>query len=247
MAGEQGGGEGITYNDIDANKMVNKAGVLELSAKIKAYVDANSSSGGTTYTAGDNVSIDNDTINVRIVPKVISINQNTTAANINADNKTYLNNTFVNGYVDYPCIIKAGLSWGQKGYYYYYMTDTDSDMLVFVGMSFNPNDVSYGGFQYLLLKFTNNVLSQITWDPYGAGTSRLPAEGIRLPAAQSPSGSNTTVGSAMGYIKNNYATKAELPSIPTDPSTDGAYILTNTVSSGTATKTWQSVVIGGSY
>ncbi len=204
------------------------------------------SSGGSTYTAGDNVTITNDTINVRIVPRVISINQNTTAANMNADNKAYLNNTFVNGYESYPCIIKAGISYGQKGYYYYYMTDTDSDLLVFVGMSFNPSDTSYGGFQFLFMKFTNNVLSQITWDQYGTGTSRLPAEGIRLPATQSPSGSNTTVGAAMEYIKNNYAKKSELPdALPTSSSTDGAYMLVDTVSSGVSTKTWETVPSGG--
>lgn len=44
MAGENV----ITYNSIDSNKLMNKAGVLELSAKIKAYVDANAGGGGAS-------------------------------------------------------------------------------------------------------------------------------------------------------------------------------------------------------
>ena len=36
MAGETN----ITYNDIDANKMINKAGLLELSGQIKGYIQA---------------------------------------------------------------------------------------------------------------------------------------------------------------------------------------------------------------
>lgn len=240
MAGEMG--NTITYDNIDANKMLNKAGLLELSGQIKGYIQANAG-GGASYTAGNNVSIDNDTINVRIVPKVITINQSTTAANMSADNKAYLNNTFVNGYVNYPCIIKAGLSYGLQGYYYYYMTD--SNMMAFVGMSFAPNDTSYGGFQYILLNFTNNELSQITWNAWGVSSNRLPAEGIRLPAGQSPTGSASTVGSAMEYIKNNYAKKVELPPIPADPSADGTYVLQNTVSSGTATYSWGTPSGGG--
>ena len=51
----------------------------------------------------------------------------------------------------------------------------------------------------------------------------------------------------MEYIKNNYATKAELPSIPADPSTDGSYVLLNIVTSGVAAQTWENVTIGGSY
>lgn len=44
------------------------------------------------------------------------------------------------------------------------------------------------------------------------------------------------------------ATEAYVDSkIPTAPSTDGTYFLTSTISSGTATYSWENVVIGGSY
>lgn len=60
--------------------------------------------------------------------------------------------------------------------------------------------------------------------------------------------SEQQIGSAFSYIKNNYATKAELPEgLPIAPTTDGTYFLKSVVSSGVATQSWENVVIGGSY
>ena len=64
---------------------------------------------------------------------------------------------------------------------------------------------------------------------------------IRIAAANNPSGSSNNLNNTMLYIKNNYATKAEVPSLPADPAADGTYFLSTTVSSGTATQSWVSI------
>ena len=58
---------------------------------------------------------------------------------------------------------------------------------------------------------------------------------------------NTTSGLTATTIKGAIDELAIKSSIPTNPTTDGTYILMSTVSSGTATQTWENVVIGGSY
>ena len=89
---------------------------------------------------------------------------------------------------------------------------------------------------------TSDVISiNSSLNPYGGDLRVYRSESLE-------NANNKTIGDNFIYIKNNYATKAELPEgLPIAPTTDGTYFLTSTVSSGVATQSWENVVIGGSY
>lgn len=249
MAGEME--TAINYNDIDANKMLNKAGLLELSGQIKGYIQANAG-GGASYTAGDGIDITNDVISNTIAPKIISINGNSLYAlkasggGLTAANEAYLSNLYQYGYEAYPCkILWSRTNQGIVDIPFYFLrVDTTWRKLYFWGVITPGNDETRA-IELLVFSFnSNNAITNFT--PPDNGTQQVPGpNGVRLSAYYSPSGQATGVGNAFQYIKNNYATKAELPPIPTDPSADGTYVLQNTVSSGTATYSWGTPSGGG--
>lgn len=247
MAGENGGTP-ITYNDIDANKMLNKAGLLELSGQIKGYIQANAG-GGTSYTAGDGIDITNDVISSTVkTPRIIAINQSTTRSNMSEANKTYLTNLYLNGYASYPCIIQVSNTLLQtKVLYYFYQIDNASRVMSFIGALHYPGYNDDSGLYFIKFGFdSNNVLNSMSFAPYGGSNNHaLSAGTITLWNSDSPTGNKTTVSMGIRYIKNNYAKKSELPPIPADPSNDGTYVLQNTVSSGTATYSWGTPSGGG--
>lgn len=74
-----------------------------------------------------------------------------------------------------------------------------------------------------------------------------------IPAAYSlPTATTSTLGGVKVdgstiTISNGVISAATSSSLPSNPSNDGTYFLKNVVSSGVATQSWESVVIGGSY
>ena len=110
----------------------------------------------------------------------------------------------------------------------------------------------------LYLYFTNGLQIYCTkdqsaillWFPdigyLPAGGSSSPSAGSYLYKIDVPTSSQQPI--RYSWVQDNYATQSYVDTkIPADPSTDGTYILTSTVASGAATKSWESVVIGGSY
>lgn len=55
----------MAYSDIDSGKVLNKEGLLELCSQIKTEI-ANNSGGGSSYTAGTGISIENGVISLNL-------------------------------------------------------------------------------------------------------------------------------------------------------------------------------------
>ena len=237
----------VNYNDIDANKMLNKAGLLELSGQIKGYIQANAG-GGTSYTAGNGIDITNNVITNTAAPKIIPFNQATRFSNMNTNSKAYLNNLYISGYTSYPCIIKYNNTILQtEALFYLYTIDRSAQGMWFIGTINYPDYTEESGLYCMQFNFDdNNQMTNFIFSPYGGSSGKaLSAGSVVLWASESPTGTKTSVDQGMLYIKNNYAKKAELPPIPADPSNDGTYVLQNTVSSGTATYSWGTPSGGG--
>lgn len=221
MAGEMG--NTINYNDIDANKMLNKAGLLQLSATIKAYVDANSGGGSTPI-------------------KYISVIYGG-SPQISSTDQTYLQNLYNSGYESYPCIIKyTRPSFGITDPMYFYYGYKANNKIIFIGAN-TQTDIPSELADIRALIFSNTGYN----NSWGITTEPQSYVGyVKVPKFYTVSGNNNSnMNNEFYYIKNNYATKAELPPIPADPSNDGTYVLQNTVSSGTATYSWGTPSGGG--
>ena len=245
MAGETN----ITYNDIDANKMINKAGLLELSGQIKGYIQANAG-GGTTYTAGDGIDITNDVI----------------SSTVRGFDKKYHSPWFLlfgglpftAGLTVSPAQTKEEaleiLSMGgsvYKGGFSGFISITDAELYQ-IGFIYKYTKNTAGDFVRSSISSTSSSLTTID-----SGGDRLFAIGEALIVGRRDDVKNfllknlgydnTTSGLTATTIKGAIDELATKSSIPTDPTADGTYILMSTVSSGTATQTWENVVIGGSY
>lgn len=87
---------------------------------------------------------------------------------------------------------------------------------------------------------------------YNASSNKV-ATMADIPAAYSlPTASTSTLGGVKVdgstiTISNGVISAVTSSSLPSNPSNDGTYFLKNVVSSGVATQSWESVVIGGSY
>ena len=256
MAGEQSGGEGITYNDIDANKMVNKAGLLELSGKIKGYIQANAG-GGASYTAGDGIDITNDVISSTLDKKIqtpwgVLLDGNLTATfniqtlSTDTSKDTVLSYLKKGIGISFPSFVFGNDWWGQQitldelralGYQYYYVVNNNNYK--------NPTRTGMSGSNKIYTSFggTGNIMPLGETLICGSRTNIAKCLVSFIKYDNSSSGLTAT---KLNAAIDELAARPVV-SIPIDPSADGAYILTSTVSSGTATRTWESVVIGGSY
>lgn len=250
MAGEQQVEEEITYNDIDTNKMVNKAGLLELSGKIKGYIQANAG-GGTSYTAGDGIDITNDVISSTVkefskyyqppwfllfgaIPftggiTVKGVSTKEEAADILAHGGSIYYSTF-SGNISF-----TGEELYDMGYHYYYTKNTNGD--------FNRNSISSSN--------TNNIITL----GYGSGNAYAIGECLVIGSRDDVKAfllrklgyDNSISGLTATTIKDAIDELAARPviSIPADPTTDGTYVLTSTVTSGAATQSWEVASSGG--
>lgn len=247
MAGEQS--VETAYNDIDVNKMVNKAGLLELSGKIKGYIQANVG-GGASYTAGDGIDITNDVISSTVKEfskyyqspwfllfgalftggiTIKGVSTKEVAADILSHGGSIYYSTF-SGNIKF-----TGKELYDMGYNYYYTKNTNGD---FVRNNISSSDTSN---RITLLYGSGNVY------PIGESLIVGSRDDVKAFLLRNLEYDNSISGLTATTIKNAIDELAARPvvSIPTDPTTDGTYVLTSTVSSGIATQTWETASSGG--
>lgn len=248
MAGEMG--NTITYDNIDANKMLNKAGLLELSGQIKGYIQANAG-GGASYTAGDGIDITNDVISSTVKefsryyqpPWSIFFAGDPFVGGLTANGvstKEEALDILAHGgsvYATYDAgVIRfTGEDFDGMGYVWYYTPNANGDFVQGTISSLsasNPITIGYG---------SNYIFSMgkclIVCNSGELKTFLLRKLGY----------DNTISGLTATTIKGAIDELAARPvvSIPADPSADGTYVLQNTVSSGTATYSWGTPSGGG--
>ena len=226
MAGENDG-TNITYNDIDANKMINKEGLLELSGQIKGYIQANMGSGDTiTVYTGSN--------------RYNSLNSEYRTT-FDATTQAWLDSCLTDpSNVAKGVLVIDGVLAHIERIYNHKMLITWNDGID--GNYLDPTS-NQGGGGYRII-YPENIKNLGYIIPH---YDEISAVDIRIDSTTACDNKSKSLNKELRLLKNYYATKAELPQIPADPTTDGTYVLISTVSSGTATRTWENVVIGGSY
>lgn len=249
-------GTNITYNDIDANKVINKEGLLELSGQIKGYIQANAG-GGTTYTAGDGIDITNDVISSTLNKEIqtpwgvlldgyLTGSFNTQSCGTDVSKDTVLSYLKKGICVSFPSFVMGNNWWGQQislnelkalGYTYYYVLNNNNYK--------NPTRNSLNGSDKIYPSFggVGNIM------PLGETLICGSRTNIAKCLVSYIKYDNSSSGLTATFLNDAIDELASRPvaSIPADPTTDGTYVLMSTVSSGTATQTWENVVIGGSY
>lgn len=243
----------MAYADIDAGKVLNKEGLLELSNQIKSYVDVNAG-GGSSYTAGNGIDIDSN--------GVISAENMGFSANAIG----YLvGNYYLNGlgpgayYIKHATTKEEFIKFLKSGLFVVYKTGdsftingadivpfpTQQDTLQNCFYAVNVNDngeitnsnryfntskylISSGSHIYAL--FGNTIFSFYS----RAGLCWM-FKGIRFLAQNNSGIIATTMNSAINEVAINLNTR-----IPSAPTTDGDYVLKVSVSSGTPTYSWVS-------
>lgn len=222
----------MAYADIDAGKVLNKEGLLELSNQIKSYVDANAGGGNGSdllihsmlqmTTAGNNM------------PGVVRLTNTSTwddfVDNIKAGKIVYITTstsyTFNSEYKLTPALLGISTLYAMN-------IDAYSISMIGQAVSSYPStgtQIYYQKFYY----FDGNFLW--SWDnPEQLGNF------IKVHYRNS---NNYALGRAIQDITTDMDTKLTAPTAPT---TDGTYMLKCVVSSGTPTYSWESVSVGGSY
>lgn len=152
---------------------------------------------------------------------------------ITADDKAYLLNALDNGYDAYPFVFSENKSGNIHTYI--------------------PVKYSISGKQITVFNIDDRHLITLSYfasnNNFGYSHQYLYGTYFRagLSATDAPSGNAySTIAQEFTYIKNNYATKAEIV-IPSAPSTDGNYVLQATVADGAVVYDWVEVSVGGSY
>ena len=194
MAGEQSNPQ-ADYDIISSTKLMNKAGVLELSAKIKAYIDANSGGGSTP---------------IKYISVVFG-----GSPQISSTDQTYLQNLYNSGYESYPCIIKyTRPSFGLTDPMYFYYGYKANNKIVFIGADVQTS-IPTENASIKALVFSNTGYNN-SWGMIQEPQSYVGY--VRVPQFYTVSGNNNSnMNSEFYYIKQNYATKAELPAAYTLP------------------------------
>ena len=256
----------------DYNDLTNKPGAYQLptaststlgGVKVDGTtitVDNNgviSGAGGGSYTAGDGIDITNDVISA-INPTVIQITDfqgysatfgTTYPEVLNAIKDVYDNGLNPLKYIFYPKYTSFSQRYGSNNYFlvisWMYMENDgtlDVALAPYMGIS-------------TLIKSAPQECIYVSISNYGQSNESCMAQtrytnrsnDIYLSNASQQSmlsGTRVTVADVLADIKTNGARKTDIPSIPADPTTDGTYILTSTVASGTVTKSWE-VPTGG--
>ena len=247
----------INYSDIDANKMLNKAGLLELSGQIKGYIQANMpSSSSTSYTAGDGIDITNDVISSTfdksyqapwgvLIDAGLTATFTATTVPANTDKDTVLYYLKCGKTITFPTSGTFGNWWGgliqekdlyQIGFVYYYVLNNNNYL------SPTRNNFSSSGTTKLnSIAYQNNIMPLGDTLIFGSrnNIAKCLASLIRY--------DNSTSGLTADRLKAAIDELAARPvvNLPADPSADGTYVLQNTVSSGTATYSWGTPSGGG--
>ena len=196
-------------------------------------ISSTASGGGSSYTAGDGISIDsNNVISTIDKPvRVITVSSVSSSNSYSAEDSGYIINAIDNGLENYPFVVDVSNYGNVERFIPVGRNKTQIKMF-----SITSKHICNIGHVGSALAFSNSYLNSTFFS-------------TGLTAANAPSGNaSSNIGQELTYIKNNYATKAELPNgLPTTPSTDGTYFLTTTITSGTPAYSWENVVIGGSY
>lgn len=234
----------MAYSDIDSNKVLNKEGLLELCSQIKTEIANNSGSGGSTYTAGKNITIDaNNTINAQ--PEISAwILQSLLYAGTPFENEVVELNSS-NSTTDFINALQAGkliyisssVSWSGLG--------TTLANLGYTKYIKIPQ-ITLNSFGYTTYNLT--LTNQQNWKPeqtyyyqayentiFGAPGGGL-AKWLRYYSTNSGLSAGTIWG-AIDELAGNVATKLTAPTAPT---TDGQYKLTSTITSGSPAYSWEA-------
>ena len=244
-------GEPIIYDAISSTKLVNKEGLLELSNNIKAYVaeNAGGSSDEVIWVELDSIS---NVYNEDFATNRTYLDQRILDFISNYRTETYYEDSLFskkvrckngNNIMFYIEFVPIGGTYKQVGLICNHMSWSGN-------LTGNVRQTYYG--------YTRSIGSNhfITWYNLSLGYP-----GADLPALPSNvmSALNTdTVGCLEVYQSSRYSdpvvrwrtiadfkTDLNIPSIPASSSTDGTYMLVDTVSNGTSTKSWETVPSGG--
>ena len=267
MAGEAN----APYSDIDVNKVLNKEGLLELSAQIKGYIAANASGGGASYTAGSGISIDANGVISKTsgaLPLFVLLSYILTGTQTGQYNQTATNNIMTHNILG-----KAQTNTHIANLKAYGMTITSDGTSQALMRAIVPamGDVVANKFyycnvaqsmnsQYTLSAGTsqantadgymdfgmNNDPTLILFNPNEAYGSSYRWYFIKLPWKLFQ---NHYFNSQNGLTSHSIAAAIDevATRIPAASSTNGTYMLKCVVSSGTPTYSWESITVGGSY
>lgn len=218
----------MAYADIDAGKVLNKEGLLELSNQIKSYVDANA--GGSSnnsfpmYVSGL-IPSSRTLTKQEIIDKLL-------AGEVIYDppRGTQITSQELANHSRVKKIGPYNVSTGtvnnsnsssftlNNDYYYYYVAGQKTSYQSYetAGVLFESSTGAFG----LEMPYADNQLAQQKTPYY----LQLQINSL-----------NSAISSKQDAI------------IPSAPSADGTYMLKCVVSSGTPTYSWESVSVGGSY
>lgn len=242
-------GEMNPIGNIDANKVLNKEGLLELSGQIKGYINTNIPQPYTLPTASTStlggVKVDGETITIDdgvisavgggssggtsiqdIMPLVYGLLMKTANANTNLVVASSNKNDFITK-------LKAGrVVVGYNSYSNLEKTDFwDSTDTLYSIENFNiptSNRSSFSmGLNWRFFLY-NNLL--IYWNH----SAKTIGDCIQIGQFYGMMASKITLADGLKYLYDNKLT------IPTVPSTDGNYMLKCVVSSGTPTYSWET-------
>lgn len=222
----------MAYADIDAGKVLNKEGLLELSNQIKSYVDANAGGGNGSdllihsmlqmTTAGNNM------------PGVVRLT-NTSTWDDFVDNIKAGKIVYISASTSYTFNNEYKLTASMLGISTLYAMNVDAFSLAMMNQSVSSypatgTQIYYSRYYY----FDGNFLW--SWEkPEQLGNY------IKVHYRNS---NNVALGYALKQITDSID---GITGLPTAPTTDGTYMLKCVVSSGTPTYSWESVSVGGSY
>ena len=212
------------------------------------------SSGGSTYTAGTGIDITNDVISSTfdksyqtawgvLLDAGLTATFNTTTLPANTDKDTVLYYLKCGKTVSYPSSGMTGDWWGkliqQKdlydiGFTYYYVLDNNNYL------SPTRNSFSSSGTGKI-----KDIASQNSIMPLGETLIFGSRTNIAKCLASLIKYDNSISGLTASSLKAAIDELAARETLPASSSTDGAYMLVDTVSSGVSTKTWETVPSGG--
>lgn len=205
-------------------------GVRLNSGGIEFYNDASDSSHNLLVTTRGELEIDGEPVGGGSSVKFINIQDGW--ANLSAEDQAYITNACFQGLDKYPLQLYVGYSTitYQMG----------PRLLTPVGFNNSSNTWSWIDYQNgKVYSFRTSTSGTITQLNVTNGSYNIAAMGISRQYA--PSGTVSNVQAEFLYIKDNYATKAELlPACPT--TTDSTFQLQCVVSNGVASYSWVDTV-----
>ena len=256
----------MAYSDIDSGKVLNKEGLLELCSQIKTEIANNS--GGSSYTAGDGINIDNNgvislpTSRMSLVPMLYSImTRNSGKVRQEGFVQQLWHNKFMKENMEFHI--------GNLQIYRmtYFSNGMNADTIQSLIAAFYDTPPSVLAFHYNASAFDDQysyAMAQTSFAP--TDNNRWQNLFINKPvlAFYHPDEGNVKwtfiiypeklfqniyFNSQAGLTSHSMAGAIDevATRIPTAPTADGTYMLKCVVSSGTPAYSWESVNVGGSY